>query len=93
MKNGGIKMKKIILVLLALLLVFSLSGCVSEISDSENVKIDFVDESSVGFYPVCPYCSHISNIKMANKSKGESFSSSYCCEECEKVYTIEFERK
>jgi len=87
-------MKKLIaLIAIVLSLAILCTGCLRKTAKGKNVKVDYTGTSSVGFYPVCPECKHISPMQYANVSDGEQKQGSHMCENCYEVYIITIDRR
>ena len=85
--------KFITLVAVILSLAIVCTGCFRKTAKGRNAKVDYTGEASVGFYPVCPECDHISPISYINISDGEYSETSHICEKCYEVYTITIDRR
>lgn len=57
-----------------------------------NCKIHSTSEAIVYFYPKCPECKHVSELRQVNISKGEKYESKYMCEGCFEIYTYKIKR-
>lgn len=89
-------MKKLIAVtVVALCMSLLFVGCdiFHKSASAKNAKVDYTGEASVGFYPVCPECNHVSPKSYVNISDGEQEEFSYLCEECYELYMITIDRK
>ena len=83
----------LILIVIVVSVFFVFKSCDSEASGT-NIKVMYVDENSVGFYPVCPKCGHVGGANDVRLSPGESFDTYFSCEnrKCQNFFQVTVER-
>lgn len=88
-KFWGVKMKRILTLLICLILVIVLSSCVSG-GKSLNVKIMETTKSTVRFRPVCPECDAVgqSRTEIMYAGEGDTFTDVAICDECFHMFNI-----
>lgn len=82
-------MKKAIIGILSLIMVFCLVGCGTK---GENITSIVTTDNMVFFDPKCPDCKHIGYGKVANICKGESYKGIHQCEKCGEIFDISVQR-
>ena len=86
------------IIIVGVILFFSFNSCDGflggEEADGKNIKVIYVDENSVGFYPVCPKCGHVGDAYDVKLSPGEDFETYFPCEnrQCQHLYEVTVER-
>ena len=83
----------LVLIAIAVAVFFVFKSCDSGASGT-NIKVIYVDENSVGFYPVCPKCDHVGDAHDVKISPGEDFDTYFFCDnrQCQHMYKVTVER-
>lgn len=83
-------MKKILLSIFVLALACCVIGCGGP--KVKNIKISSTSPARVTFYPVCPECKHVDDLKGVNISEGEEYDGTIFCSKCYEKYDISIKR-